>query len=80
MGRQLTVRNVSEEVLGRLEAVSRARGQSVNATVNEILEQAMGVDERRRRLARFVTWTSADLDEITGALAAQRQVDDDLWR
>jgi plasmid stability protein len=80
MARQLTIRGVSEEVRRRLESVSRARGQSVNATVREILTAAVGVDERRRRLARYVTWNAEDLAEFDEALAAQRSIDDPLWR
>jgi plasmid stability protein len=80
MAKQLTIRGVSEEVGQRLESLSRARGQSVNATVLEILEAAVGVDERRRRLSRYMTWTPEDLKEFNEALAAQRTTDDPLWR
>jgi plasmid stability protein len=80
MARQLTIRGVSDEVGRRLESISRAKGQSVNATVLEILATAVGADERRRRLARDVTWSQEDLAELNEALAAQRSTDDPLWR
>lgn len=80
MAKQLTIRGVSDEVGERLESLSRARGQSVNATVLEILEGAVGVNERRSRLARYATWTSEDLTEFNEALTAQRTLDDPLWR
>ena len=80
MSKQLTIRGVSDEVGRRLESLSRSRGQSLNATVLEILESAVGVDERRRRLARYATWTQKDLEEFNEALAAQRTLDDPLWR
>lgn len=80
MGKQLTVRGVPDEVVERLEKLSRARGQSVNATVREILGDAVGADERLRRLERYVTWTPDDLAEVIEAVAAQRTVDADLWR
>ncbi len=80
MAKQLTIRGVSEEVGSRLEHLSRAKGQSVNAMVLEILGFAVGVKERRRRLERYATWTPEDLAEFEEALAAQRQVDDELWR
>lgn len=80
MSRQLTIRGVPDEVARRLERMSRDKGRSVNATVREILEQAVGVEERRRRLARYATWTAEDLDEFTRALAGQRVVDESLWR
>ena len=80
MAKQLTIRGVSDEVGQRLESLSRARGQSLNATVLSILEAAVGVDERRQRLARYTTWTQEDLKEFNEALAAQRTIDDPLWR
>jgi antitoxin FitA-like protein len=80
MAKQLTIRGVSEEVGQRLESLSRARGQSINALVLEILSSAVGVDDRRRRLAHYTTWTPEDLAEFNEALAAQRTIDDPLWR
>jgi hypothetical protein len=81
MSRQLTIRGVSDEVGRRLESLSRSRGQSLNATtVLEILESAVGVAERRQRLARYATWTEEDLEEFNEALASQRIIDDPLWR
>ncbi|HEV7507705.1 MAG TPA: hypothetical protein VGS07_22665 [Thermoanaerobaculia bacterium] len=79
MAKQLTIRGVSDEVGQRLEGLSRARGKSVNTVVLEILEGAVGVNERRNRLARYMTWTPDDLVEFNDALAAQRTIDDPLW-
>jgi plasmid stability protein len=72
MPKRLTIRGVPEEVGQRLEGLSRARGQSVNTTVLEILGAAVGVDQRGRRPARYATWTPEDLTEFNEALAAQR--------
>jgi len=73
MAGKLTIRGVSEEVGQRLENLSRTRGHSVNAVVLEILRAAVGVDERRRSLARYATWSPEDLAEFSQALAAQRR-------
>ena len=80
MPKQLTIRGVSEEIGRRLVGLSRTKGQSVNRTVLEILESAVGGDQRRRRLERYATWTVDDLEEFERALAAQRRIDDELWR
>ena len=80
MAKQLTIRGVPDEVGRRLERLSQALGQSVNTTVLQILEAAVGVDGRRRRLARYVTWTREDQAGLNGALALQRTIDDPLWR
>jgi plasmid stability protein len=80
MAKQLTVRGVSDEISDRLEALSRAKGKSVNATVLEVLEHVFDIDERRRRLARYATWTEDDLRELEASVAAQRSIDADLWK
>jgi len=79
MAKQLTVRGVSEEVAARLARISAARGRSVNSTVLEILQEAVGVQERRARLHRMATWTDQDLVEFEEALEAQRVIDEELW-
>ncbi len=80
MAKQLTIRGVPDEVGRRLESVSRARGQSINATVLDILSNAMGTDLRRGSLRRYMTWTQEDMADFEAALASQRSTDDPLWR
>jgi plasmid stability protein len=77
---QLTIRGVSDELAQRLRVLARERGESVNAIVLALLREAMGLDARRTRLARYATWTPDDLDEFERALHEQRQVDPDLWK
>ncbi len=79
MAKQITVRGVSPELSKKLEELSRARGESLNATVLFLLERATGVDARRRRLERYATWTESDFEEFSRALSGQRQVDEELW-
>lgn len=80
MGTQLTIRGVPDETARRLKRLSREREQSINATVLEILEGALGTTERRWRLERYATWTPDDRAEFDEALRAQRTIDDELWR
>lgn len=79
MPKQLTVRGVPDEVGFRLEILSRERKQSLNSTVVEILESAVGFDARRRRLERYATWTATDRLGFESVLAEQRRVDDADW-
>lgn len=76
----MTVRGVPDEVARRLESLSRTRKKSVNATVLEILRDAVGVQERKRRLAQYATWNEEDLAQFERALADQRRIDEELWR
>jgi hypothetical protein len=64
----------------RLESISRARRQSVNATVLQILQDAVGTQQRKQRLEKYATWTYEDLAEFQKILSDQRRIDDDLWR
>ena len=80
MPSQITLRNVDPELSRRLRAISAERRESLNATVLHILRSAVGLDERRERLARYTTWNEDDLEEFEDALAAQRVVDEQYWK
>jgi hypothetical protein len=80
MPSQLTIRGVSEELNRRLTSLGKSTGQSVNSIALRILEDAVGIDARRKRLGRYMTWSSADLAEFDAALKDQRVIDDDLWQ
>lgn len=77
---QLTIRNVDDLLSARLRAVSNAAGESLNSTVLRLLRDAVGVDARRERFRRYVTWTAEDADEFDAALRAQRVIDEEEWK
>ncbi len=76
---QLTLRNVDAALSKRLRAISAERGESLNSTVLALLRQAVGVDARRERLHRYVTWTPDDLRRFNALLNEQRVVDERDW-
>ena len=76
---QLTIRNVDPDLARRLRAISAERGESLNATVLQVLREAVGPDARRAELVRYATWTEEDAEEFNAALAEQRVVDRRLW-
>ncbi len=78
--KQLTIRNVSPELDRRLLVLSKSKRQSVNTLVLEILKDATGIDERRERLRRYMTWSTADREQFDDVLREQRQVDAKAWR
>jgi hypothetical protein len=80
-GKVITVRNVSPQMARRLKALAESSGTSVNATILRLLDQSLGLHERRKRLEEhYATWTKSDFQEFQDALQAQRTIDDDLWR
>jgi len=78
--KQISLRGVSSQLAQKLERLSRERNQSVNATVLELLSAAVGIDQRRERLARYTTLSKADQAELDAAIVAQRSVDEKMWR
>lgn len=78
--KQLTIRGVSEQLAAKLAGLAREGGRSVNATVLDILGQALDASARRERLERLATWDAKDLAEFGDALSPQRTIDDELWR
>jgi plasmid stability protein len=79
MADQITVRNVPEELARRLARLAEASGRSINATVLDLLERALGIDGRRARLERYTTWSRADAEDFEQALREQRTIDPTIW-
>ena len=79
MPTQLTIRGVTDDLNRRLTKLGKSKGQSVNTVALRILEDAVGIDARRQRLERYMTWSAADLKEFEAALKDQRVIDDELW-
>lgn len=78
----LTVRNVSPELAAALEREKRNRGTSLNRTVLDVLERALGVGRSRSNgLAELAgSWSEAEHESFEKAIAATEQVDEELWR
>ncbi len=79
MATQITIRGVSPDLSRRLTKLGQRNGQSVNTVALRILEDAVGIEARRQRLARYMTWSPQDLKEFDAGLKGQRVVDDELW-
>ena len=79
----LTVRNVPAEVSQALAAEKTRRGESLNATVIDLLRRALGVNSGAsydNGLGRHAgDWSEADLQEFEANTRMFRQVDPELW-
>lgn len=80
--KHLTIRNVSPELAAALEREKRNRGTSLNSTVLELLEGALGVGGRRSNgLATLAgTWSEEDHERFEEAVAVTEQIDEELLR
>jgi len=80
--RNLSIRNVPEDLARRLEEARRERNRSLNQTVLDLLSQALGVGSGRSNgLAELAgTWSAEEVADFEAALAFTSEVDDELWR
>jgi plasmid stability protein len=82
---QLTIRGVDEELQNALRAEAGRRNSSVNRTVLAFLRDALGLGSNKEQLYHDLdhlagTWTAEDEAEFAQHLAAQRVIDEELWR
>lgn len=80
MGRQLTVRGVSDDLMRKLRETATRRGTSMNTLVLELLARAVGSSEQRRRLERYATASAAEAEALDAAIVLQRTIDPNDWR
>ncbi len=81
--RYLTIRNVSPDLAKALEREKHGRGTSMNRTILDILERAVGVGGAKRSngLARLAgTWSDEEHARFEEAITVTEQVDEELWR
>jgi plasmid stability protein len=80
--RNLTIRNVPDELAEALEREKSRRSGSLNQTVIELLSQGLGVDAPRSNgLARLAgTWTAEEHQEFDASVASFEEIDAELWR
>ncbi|MBI2378581.1 MAG: hypothetical protein HYV07_31570 [Deltaproteobacteria bacterium] len=78
--KQITVRGVTEELGRRLVETAEAKGMSLNATVLDLLGEAVGLSNRRAWLDRFTDWSPEEVEELNESVRVQRGIDAKLWR
>jgi plasmid stability protein len=79
--KNLTIRNVPEEVADALEAEKHRRGESLNQTVIQLLSQGLGVGWVRSNglVALAGRWSEEEANEFERAVAPFEEVDPELW-
>ncbi len=86
---QLTIRGVDDKLQQLLKREAARRNQSVNRYILSLLNQTVGTrgaaqtepQEKFHDLDHLAgTWTEQESAEFEAHLAAQRSIDDDLWR
>lgn len=79
----LTVRNVNPSLARALERETARRGTSLNQTVLDLLQHALGTNPgvlRSNGLRRLAgTWSDEERVEFEAATASFEQIDEELW-
>jgi len=80
--KNLTIRNVPDDLADALEREKSRRRESLNQTVIELLSQGLGVGlSRSNGLARLAgTWTAEDQRMFEESIAPFEEIDAELWR
>lgn len=86
--KQITVRDIGNELHKAIKREASLRGISMNRYVLSILREAVGLDdglrkppEEHRDLDHLAgTWTDKEYADFVGQLEVQRGIDEDLWR
>jgi DNA polymerase III delta subunit len=80
----ITLRNVPPAVEKAILAKARRKRISVNRAVIELLEERVGMRDRRvihHDLDRFIgSWTAKEAKEFDDVLREMRQIDPELWK
>jgi hypothetical protein len=82
MRKNLTIRNLPEDVAAALEREKLCRGASLNQTVIELLRVSLGAGVARRNgLSRLAgTWTEAEHTEFLTGTKGFGEIDQKLWQ
>lgn len=79
--KHLTVRNVPPRLARALDAERRRRGASLNRTVLDLLDRALGTGGATNGLEALAgTWSRAELARFEKATAEFERVDEELWK
>ena len=80
--KNMTLRNIPEELAEELERERQRRGKSLNQVAIDLMKQALGIGEPRRSngLGKLAaSWSVEELREFEAATAQLEQIDQELW-
>ena len=82
--RQITLRDVPQELDQRLRYLAQARNKSLNKTVIQVLMESLHLgdgSDRKRDVADLAgTWSDEDAKEFEANTQVFEQLDDELWK
>ena len=86
LSKTITLRNLSPELVSKLQQVARSKGLSLTRAALHLLEECTGIRKARPPVvhhdldALAGTWSKEEARIFEKALRDQRKIDPELWR
>ena len=81
---QITLRKIPENIEKQIRALSKKSNSSLNSTIIELLEKALGTGRKtrnKRDLSKLVgTWNREQAKEFEENTRIFEQIDEEIWR
>ncbi len=81
---QITLRQIPENVDTLIRQLSKAQKKSINKTIIELLEKALGVSRnstKKRDLSQLAgTWEESQFEEFEKNIAQFDTIDNEIWK
>lgn len=81
---QFIIRQIPEVLNGRLRAVAKRKGKSLNKTIVGLLSESVGLTDntkKKRDLSRFAgTWNQKEASEFSKHTKIFEQIDKEIWK
>lgn len=83
--KSITLHNLDDELVRKIEEISGKKGISLNKTIKSILRSALGLDSRGKQAEfedLFGVWSEEEYKEFTRAVddAGFNKVDPEMWQ
>ncbi len=79
----ITIHNLDPELDKRLRELAEKEHLSLNKTIQKLLKNQLGLNEKKRKYADFEdfsgSWTAEDADEFNAAVKDFSKIDKEMW-
>ncbi len=78
---QITLRKLPEKLEDRIRELAQTNRTSLNKTIIELLESALGSGKKKRDLSQLSnSWTREEAEAFTANTKVFEQIDPEIWK
>jgi len=78
---QITLRKLPENLENQIRKLAQKNHSSLNRTIIELLEKALGSGIKKRNLSKLAaTWSKQEATEFENNTKTFEQIDEDIWK